>query len=107
MSDKHLQLASILMDIEKELRDLELWQRSAPAPDKLDSTQPFAIDTLTFPQWLQFIFIPRAYELIEVRAPLPRDCGIAPMAEEYFRSLEVNSDTLIIHLRVVDQVLAG
>ncbi|WP_111640380.1 YqcC family protein [Marinimicrobium alkaliphilum] len=107
MSDKHLQLASILMDIEKELRDLELWQRHTPASDKLDSMQPFAIDTLTFPQWLQFIFIPRAYELIEARAPLPRNCGIAPMAEEYFRSLEINSDTLIIHLRVVDQVLAG
>lgn len=71
MSDPHIRLAEILMDVEKELRELRLWESELPPPDALASTQPFAIDWLNFAQWLQFIFIPKLYLLIEERAPLP------------------------------------
>jgi uncharacterized protein YqcC (DUF446 family) len=105
MSDPHIRLAEILMDVEKELRELRLWESELPPPDALASTQPFAIDWLNFAQWLQFIFIPKLYLLIEERAPLPTNCGVAPMAEEYFRSLNLYSAPLIEHLRRIDLLL--
>lgn len=106
MNHQHIFVADALIDIEKELRELRLWDLISPAPEALSSTQPFAIDTLTFPQWLQFIFLPRLYAMIEQKLPLPVASGVAPMAEEYFRVLAVNSAPLISHLKRIDKLLS-
>lgn len=101
----YIAVAEILMDIEKELRELQLWEFELPSDEALASLQPFAVDTLTFPQWLQFIFLPRMYYLVEQRHPLPGNCGIAPMAEEYFSVLNLPSTLLVGHLRRIDDLL--
>ena len=106
MSDKHTAVAEILIDIEKELRELRLWEFKSPSEEALLSTQPFAIDTLNFPQWLQFIFIPRLYFMVEQRLPLPDVSGVKPMAEEYFVVLNLNSENLIAHLDRIDNLLS-
>ncbi|RYZ86942.1 MAG: YqcC family protein [Moraxellaceae bacterium] len=106
MSLKHITVAEILMDIEKELRDLQLWESASPSAEALASTQPFAIDTLNFPQWLQFIYIPRLYMMVEQRLPLPGVSGVKPMAEEYFQVLNLNSAVLILHLGRMDKLLS-
>jgi len=106
MSDKHIAVAEILIDIEKELRELGLWEFESPSEEALLSTQPFAIDTLNFPQWLQFIFIPRLYFMVEQSSPLPDVSGVKPMAEEYFVVLNLNSANLIAHLDRIDNLLS-
>lgn len=107
MTEKYIAVADILMDIEKELRELSLWESEPPSAEALKSVQPFAVDTLTFPQWLQFIFIPRMYTLVEARSALPVNCDIAPMAEEYFRPQpQFNSEVLIAQLYRMDRVLS-
>jgi uncharacterized protein YqcC (DUF446 family) len=106
MTSKHSAVAEILIHIEKELRDLQLWQFEIPSAEALASTQPFAIDTLNFPQWLQFIFIPRLYVMVEERMPLPSVSGVKPMAEEYFQVLNLNSGALILHLDAMDTLLS-
>jgi uncharacterized protein YqcC (DUF446 family) len=105
MSSQYISVAEILIDIEKELRELDLWEFELPSEEALTSQQPFAIDTLTFPQWLQFIFLPRMYYLIEQQHPLPANCGMAPMAEEYFSVLGLPSTPLIEHLQRIDDLL--
>lgn len=102
---QHIALAEILMDIEKELRELRLWSAEAPSAEALSSQQPFAVDTLSFQQWLQFIFLPRFYAMIEVRAPLPSVCGVAPMAEQAFQGVDLYTATLIAHLQRIDVLL--
>ncbi len=99
-------VAEILLDVEYELRRLELWERQSPPAEALASTQPFAVDTLTFPQWLQFIFIPRLHSLIEAEQPLPTTSGVAPMAEVYFQALTLDGDILVNYLRRIDRVLS-
>jgi uncharacterized protein YqcC (DUF446 family) len=106
MTSKHIAIAEILIDLEKELRDLRLWDFESPSEEALASIEPFAIDTLTFPQWLQFIFIPRLYFMIEQRFPLPNVSGVKPMAEEYFQVLNLNSANLISHLGKIDKLLS-
>lgn len=94
-----------LIDIEAVLRQLRLWQSDAPDSAALASTAPFCFDTLTLPQWLQFVFIPRMYELLESDANLPESCAIAPMAEEYFSGSELPVRPLLVHLASLDSYI--
>ena len=102
----HTEVAAVLIDIEAELRQLRLWDEVPPDPAALASSQPFAIDTLTLPQWLQFIFLPTMYRLLDEGASLPTECGITPMAEEYFRGRDVAISGLLDALERVDGLLS-
>ncbi|MEX1667139.1 YqcC family protein [Zhongshania arctica] len=106
MSDG-LEVAAVLIDIEAELRQIGCWQAEAPPPSALRSEQPFAVDTLNFAQWLQFIFIPRMRFLIDQQQDLPRASGIAPMAEEYFSATQLPANGLMAALRAVDALLGS
>ena len=100
-------IAEVLIDIESELRQLGLWDRIPPPADALASDQPFCVDTLTLPQWLQFIFLPTLYQLLESGEPLPARCGIAPMAQEYFRGAGLPTVALEEALQQVDSLLSA
>ena len=101
------EVAEVLIDIESELRQLGLWDRLPPSPQALRSDQPFCVDTLTLSQWLQFIFLPTLYGLMEEGRELPKRCGVAPMAEEYFKASELHVDALITALRDIDIALSA
>jgi len=103
----NIAVAELLIDIEAQLRQLGLWEREPPSPQALASDQPFSVDTLTLPQWLQFIFLPTLYRLLAEGQPLPGRCGIAPMAQEYFRGLALASATLEQTLLKMDQLLSA
>src|SRR6188768_581736 len=105
MNNLHIAASEILMDIEKELRELQLWDDEMISEEALASEQPFAVDTMAFPQWLQFIFLPRMYFMIEQKMQLPENCGITPMAEQYFSVLSLPSSTLIKNLKKIDELL--
>ena len=60
----NIEVAALLIDIEAQLRQRGLWERQSPPPEALASDQPFSVDTLTLPQWLQFIFLPTLYRLL-------------------------------------------
>lgn len=107
MNNKHIAVVEVLADIERELHKLQLWDSVLPSEKALSSTEPFAVDTLNFPQWLQFIFVPRLYFMIEQQLPLPNNSGVATMAEQYFQVLNVNSSILINHLHKIDNLLSG
>jgi len=105
MMDSHKALAQALFDLERELRELDLWQSQRPPASALASTQPFAVDTLEFYQWLQFLFIPRLMHLVEYRSPLPAECSVAPMAEEYFRHRAETGEQVIVVLERIDWLI--
>jgi uncharacterized protein YqcC (DUF446 family) len=50
--------------IEAEMRSIGFWQSAALRPEQLAFKQAFAMDTMTFAQWLQFIFLPRVREAV-------------------------------------------
>ena len=101
------EIAEVLIDIEAQLRQLGLWDKIPPSTEALASTEPFCVDTLTLPQWLQFIFLPTIYRLLEEEQPLPGRCSIAPMAEEYFRGMSLASGALERALRLGDPPVLG
>jgi uncharacterized protein YqcC (DUF446 family) len=101
------QVAALLIDVEAHLRQMGLWASEPPSAEALASSQPFCIDTLDFNQWLQFVFLPTMYTILEEGAELPTECGIAPMAEEFFRGAELPSLQLELSLAKIDRLLTG
>lgn len=101
------EVAELLIDIEGELRKLGQWDRIPPSEKALASDQPFCVDTLTLPQWLQFIFLPTLYQMLQDKQELPGRCGVAPMAQEYFRGSELSTEALIQALNQLDILLTG
>lgn len=103
----HTEVASLLIDIEAELRRLQQWDALPPSPQALASSEPFCIDTLTFPQWLQFVFLPRMHALTQARQTLPGRCEITPLAEEYFAQSRLDVAALLRALDSLDRRLGA
>lgn len=53
-----------LDEIEAEMRRIGMWQEEPLRPEQMEFTQAFAMDTMAFSQWLQFIFLPRVREAV-------------------------------------------
>lgn len=102
-------IAEQLLLIERELRVQQLWDDVPPSAEALASVEPFAVDTLDFEQWLQWIFLPRMKMLLEQDLPLPNASGIQEMAEMVFasRAMQGRDRQLQILLKEFDQLIAA
>lgn len=97
----------LLTQLKQELQSLTLWQSSRPNLRDMSSTLPFHYDTLTFAQWLQFIFIERISLLIEKNQALPSEISLLPMAEESFKNLGNQANKLLEVINQLDCLLSG
>lgn len=103
----HADPQALLHAIERELKLLSWWQAVPPAPEALASGEPFCLDTLTFPQWLQFVLIPRMQALLDAEAPLPTRISLYPMATESFKDLAEDTRALEEAIARLDEALSG
>ncbi len=78
--------------------DGDWWDHEPPSPEAFDSKLPFFHDTLSFSQWLQWVFLVRLRELSGDLESWPPRCDVAPMAEEYFKKQFDSNGALIIKL---------
>ncbi|MGJ3493458.1 hypothetical protein PsalN5692_01322 [Piscirickettsia salmonis] len=99
-------IASLLQELEKNLREQRLWEAKAPCKSALLSQEPFCVDTLHFSQWVQWIFLPRMKVIIAVGGDLPLAPGIAPMAEAGLQAQGVRGQEVIRIFKQFDQLLA-
>ena len=104
----HDELTVLLRSLEAELRIQGRWDDAPPSPEALRSTQPFACDTLSLDQWLQWILLPGLDALMDERRPLPTTCAIRPMAEEIYRQQDDDrTERIIIIVDAIDRLLTG
>jgi len=66
--------------IEREMRNIGAWQATPLPEDKYDFRQAFAMDTMAFTQWLQFIFLERVRSLIASGGPFPTQSQVGVQA---------------------------
>jgi len=59
-----------------------LWSNFTPSAAALQSKLPFSLGVLSFEQWLQFVFIPKMFELVRSESKFPDNVNILPMAEQ-------------------------
>ncbi|MGF1871377.1 YqcC family protein [Photobacterium indicum] len=80
--DKYRHSMLLLEKLEAALRNADLWENVPPSDVALASTEPFAVDSLSCSQWLQWVFIPRMTQLIALKQPLPQHFELSPYVEE-------------------------
>jgi uncharacterized protein YqcC (DUF446 family) len=80
----HEAVAGQIGRIEAEMRKIGYW-REEPLPlEMYEFTQAFAMDTMPFAYWLQFIFIPRVKSIVEERSEFPPASHVAAQAVREF-----------------------
>jgi uncharacterized protein YqcC (DUF446 family) len=77
-------VAARLAEIEAEMRRVRLWQAEPLAPQKYQFTRAFAGDTMSYDQWLQFVFIPRVKQIIEAKGQFPGSSSVGAQAVREF-----------------------
>ncbi|HDR1014033.1 TPA: YqcC family protein [Pasteurella multocida] len=90
----HQQTKMHLQQLQLNMQSLGLWQMTPPPESAFLSEQPFALDTMSPTEWLQWIFIPRMYALIESEVGLPNKISITPYLEEALKEMDGLADLL-------------
>ena len=73
-----------LAEIEQEMKRIGFWQDQPLRPEQYEFRQAFAMDTMAFSQWLQFIFIPRVREIIATGGQFPTKSQVGAQAVREF-----------------------
>ncbi|WNO62016.1 YqcC family protein [Rheinheimera sp. MMS21-TC3] len=97
----------LLAELERELKQLNLWSASPPNVAAMASSAPFCCDTMPLENWLQYIFIPRMTALIAAKAALPNKISVHPIAEEAFKSHAITAQPLLSIIKSLDNQLTG
>jgi uncharacterized protein YqcC (DUF446 family) len=104
MPPSHGEVAAKLDAIEAELRRAGLWQE-APLPDEAyDFSRAFASDTMTYAQWLQFVFVPRVRELVAAGGEFPATSSVGAQGVREFDG-DDRADVLVQLLSEFDALI--
>jgi uncharacterized protein YqcC (DUF446 family) len=77
-------VAAKIAEIEMEMKRAGLWQSEPLGPEQYNFTRAFAMDTMAFSQWLQFIFIPRVKDIIAGNGEFPPRSDVGAQAVREF-----------------------
>ena len=87
-------------EIEAEMRRIGMWTSETPSPEQMDFNEAFAMDTMSFSWWLQFVFLPRVHEAAAANR-FPSSSSVATQAVREFDG-EPNADRLLSLLSEFD-----
>lgn len=97
-------LKQLLDELEQALIDCHLYTVEMIDPKCLESVQPFAIDTMKFEQWLQFVLLVKFRALLDNGQGLPTAMQITPMAEQVYADCLDDVQPLLKVLHRLDQL---
>jgi uncharacterized protein YqcC (DUF446 family) len=103
MPRSHKEVEILIIKLEQSLREEMLWSSSAPSVKALQSILPFAIDAMSFEQWLQFVFIPKMIVIVNSKSTLPDNFKLLPMAQQRF-GVAHNKPKLMEVIRQIDLI---
>ena len=92
MQPSYEEVAGHLDDIEIEMKRIGFWSDRPPTPEMYNFTQAFAMDTMPFSYWLQFIFIPRVRSIVAEQGNFPGSSQVAVQAVREFDGVWEASD---------------
>lgn len=92
-----------LNEIEAEMKRIGYW-REEPLPDEMyNFSQAFAMDTMPFNYWLEFIFMARVREIIAEKGKFPSTSNVAAQAIREFDT-DNNASNLVTLLSEFDNL---
>jgi len=82
--DLYVQAGKTIAEIEAEMKRIGYWSPDLLPEEAYDFQQAFAMDTMAFSQWMQFILIPRVREIIEEHGTFPSNSMVGAQAVREF-----------------------
>ena len=70
-SDKYARVAELTDRIEAEMKRIGFWCTVPPTPEQMSFKRAFAMDTMAYHQWVQFVLIPRVRDIVASRGAFP------------------------------------
>ena len=104
MQNRPAKIESQIRRIEELMREIDLYAYVPPEKSAFESDVPFCYDTMSFLEWLQWVMFPKTRELIRKQLPLPTVCEIQPLAEEEFKLLDQDTESLLEEIGRLDQL---
>lgn len=95
----------LLDEIQRTMEQAGLWQPVSPSPEKMSSLEPFSLDTLSFLEWLQWVYIARLRAIVDAEMALPSGAKVHPYAEEALKSEAIQSPVLLALIQELDDLL--
>jgi uncharacterized protein YqcC (DUF446 family) len=89
--DIYVQAERKISEIEAEMKRIGYWSLEPLPEEAYDFQQAFAMDTMAFSQWLQFILIPRVRAIIEEKGDFPSESMVGTQAVREFDGDETAS----------------
>ncbi len=99
-------VSSLLTELEGSLKSSGLWSGMPPSPEAMASQEPFCVDTMSFSEWLQWIYIMRLRAMIEHGSDLPAGGCLTPYAEEAFKHMGKDASQLLDIISRLDQSMS-
>ena len=78
------EVAYKISEIDAEMKRIGYWSDKPLPEEAYEFQQAFAMDTLAFSQWLQFILVPRAWKIIEQKGDFPSESMVGSRAVREF-----------------------
>jgi uncharacterized protein YqcC (DUF446 family) len=83
-ADLYSQAGHKISEIEAEMKRIGYWSPDPLSEDAYDFREAFAMDTMAFSQWLQFILIPRVRSIIKQEGDFPAESMVGVQAVREF-----------------------
>ena len=103
---RYVQAGQKISEIEAEMKRIGYWSPDPLPEEAYDFREAFAMDTMAFSQWLQFILIPRVQEIIEHEESFPSESMVGAQAVREFDGDE-NASQLVTLLSEFDDLFRG
>jgi uncharacterized protein YqcC (DUF446 family) len=75
-----------------EMKRSGFWQDTPLKPEQYQFQQAFAMDTMAYSQWLQFIFVPRVQAIIDQHGQFPRQSNVGIQAIREFDTVPESAE---------------
>lgn len=78
--------------VESEMKRIGMWENAPLPTEAYEFRSAFAMDTMAFSQWLQWIFVPRVRSIIESNGDFPSGSSVATQAVREFDGYDEAGD---------------
>ena len=99
----YTQAGQKITEIETEMKRIGYWNPELLPEEAYDFREAFAMDTMTYSQWLQFILIPSVRQIIDQKGPFPKESMVGVQAVREFDG-EANASKLVTLLCEFDEL---
>ncbi len=106
MPDLYERASAGIAEIEAEMKAIGCWSGEPLPESAYRFKKAFAMDTMAFTQWLQFIFVPRVRQIVAERGRFPDRSVVAAQAYREFDG-EPDASRLISLLADFDRLFDG